>query len=75
MSCNFWYQKSPFCLFFCSEDRPNLSKLVETVKNNFNDRYEDVRRHWGGNTLSSKSQARKNKIERTKARELAQKNV
>jgi large subunit ribosomal protein L7Ae len=61
--------------FLHSEDRPNLAKLIETVKNNFNDRYDDVRRHWGGNTLSSKSQARKNKIEKAKAREVAHKNT
>jgi large subunit ribosomal protein L7Ae len=54
------------------EDRPQLSKLTETVKNNFNDR-EEIRRHWGGNILSIKSQAKKGKIEKAKARELAQK--
>jgi len=72
------HRKTTSCLAFQNinpEDRPNLAKLVETVKNNFNDRYEDVRRHWGGNTLSVKSQARKNKIEKVKAREAAQKNT
>jgi large subunit ribosomal protein L7Ae len=54
-------------------DRPNFNKVVESIKNNFNERYEEIRRHWGGGLLGSKSAARIAKIERAKARELAQK--
>jgi large subunit ribosomal protein L7Ae len=54
-------------------DRPNFTKVVETIKNNFNERYEEIRRHWGGGLLGSKSAARITKLERVKARELAQK--
>merc|ERR1712025_1244874 len=28
------------------EDRPSLNKLIEAVKNNFNDRFEELRKHW-----------------------------
>ncbi|XP_055342578.1 60S ribosomal protein L7a-like [Paramacrobiotus metropolitanus] len=70
------HRKTASCLAFQNinaEDRPSLSKVVETVKNNFNERYDEIRRHWGGNILSTKSQARKGKLEKAKAREVAQK--
>ncbi|KAF4525914.1 hypothetical protein B566_EDAN014631 [Ephemera danica] len=54
-------------------DRANFAKIVESIKNNFNERYEEIRKHWGGGLLGSKSQARIAKLERAKARELAQK--
>merc|ERR1712002_523673 len=55
------------------EDKSALSKVVEAVRNNFNDRSEEVRRQWGGGILGSKSQARIAKLERLKAKEIAQK--
>merc|ERR1712002_681189 len=55
------------------EVKSALSKVVEAVRNNFNDRSEEVRRHWGGGILGSKSQARIAKVEKLKAKELAQK--
>ncbi|XP_065170208.1 large ribosomal subunit protein eL8 [Atheta coriaria] len=56
-----------------SGDRANFNKLVEVVKTNFNDRGDELRRHWGGGMLGSKSAARVAKLERAKAKELAQK--
>lgn len=56
-----------------SGDRANFSKLVEAIKTNFNDRYDEIRRHWGGGLLGSKSAARIAKLEKAKAKELAQK--
>ncbi|CAJ0934019.1 unnamed protein product, partial [Mesorhabditis belari] len=55
------------------EDKGTLSKIVETVTTNFNDRAEEIRRHWGGHTMSDRSQAKVAKLERAKAKEVAQK--
>jgi len=56
-----------------ASDRTNLTKVVEAVKTNYNDRHDEIRRHWGGGLLGSKSLARIAKLERARARELAQK--
>nr|KAF6392571.1 hypothetical protein mPipKuh1_007772 [Pipistrellus kuhlii] len=51
-----------------------LAKLVEAIRTNYNeryDRYDEIRRHWGGNVLGPKSVARIAKLEKAKAKELA----
>jgi len=55
------------------EDKSNLSKLVETIRTNFNERYDELKRHWGGGILGSKSNARIHKLEKARAKEIAQK--
>merc|ERR1719383_8424 len=70
------HRKTATCLALANvnpEDRPALNKVVEAVKTNFNDRGEELRRHWGGGIMGAKSQARITKPEKAKARELAQK--
>ncbi|KAK2099776.1 60S ribosomal protein L7A, partial [Saguinus oedipus] len=56
-----------------SEHKGALAKLVEAIRTNYNDRYDEIRRHWGGNVLGSKSVARITKFEKAKAKELATK--
>jgi hypothetical protein len=34
-----------------SEDKGALAKLVEAIRTNYNDRYDEIRGHWGGNVL------------------------
>jgi len=56
-----------------SGDRSQFSKLLDAIKTNFNDRHDELRRHWGGGILGSKSAARVTKLERAKVKEAAQK--
>ncbi|XP_036014871.1 60S ribosomal protein L7a-like [Mus musculus] len=56
-----------------SEDKGALAKLVEAIRTNYNDRYDEIRRHWRGNVLGPKSVARIAKLEKAKAKELATK--
>jgi len=56
-----------------SSDRSNLNKLIETIRTNFNERYEELRKHWGGGVLGAKARARIAKAERMQAKELAEK--
>merc|ERR1712096_8608 len=50
-----------------SEHKQELSKLIETVRTNYNDRGDEIRKHWGGGTLGAKSQAKLNKRLRIEA--------
>merc|ERR1712119_277218 len=34
-----------------SADRGSLNKLVDTVKTNFNERADEIKKHWGGSSL------------------------
>lgn len=54
-----------------SADRTSLNKVVETVKTNFNERADEIKKHWGGSTLGNKSAAKVTKLEKLKAKELA----
>lgn len=56
-----------------SEDKTGLAKLADVCKTNFNERYDELRRHTGGGVLGAKSMARIHKLEKLKARELQQK--
>merc|ERR1712018_841345 len=44
-----------------AEHRQELSKLVETITTNYNERAETIRKSWGGGVLGAKSQAKLNK--------------
>lgn len=56
-----------------NEDRPTLVKLVEAIKANYNDKYDEFRRKWGGGIMGQKTQTRLAKIELAKAKEMAAK--
>merc|ERR1712117_714925 len=69
-------RKTAACLALTAanpEDRAAMSKLTEAVKTNFNERFEEIRRHWGGGVMGSKSLARIAKLEKAKAKEMAHK--
>jgi large subunit ribosomal protein L7Ae len=70
------HRKTATCLAFTQvnpDDKSALNKLCESVKTNFNERVDEIRRHWGGGVMGHKSQARIAKLEKAKAKELAQK--
>jgi len=72
------HRRTASCLAFQNvntDDKPALSKLVEAIKTNFNERYEELRRQWGGGQVGSKSQDRIKKLDKAKQKEVTQKMV
>merc|ERR1711956_206515 len=56
-----------------AEYRAALGKLVESVNTNYNERADEIRRNWGGQIMSQRSQAAAAKLERIRLKELAKK--
>jgi large subunit ribosomal protein L7Ae len=52
------------------EDKHTLNNLIDAVKTNYNDRYDEIRRHWGGGIMGVKSQAVTDRLERAKLKEV-----
>jgi large subunit ribosomal protein L7Ae len=55
-----------------NEDKFDFSKILEAIKANFNDKYDEHRKKWGGGIMGSKSQAKTKAKERLLAKEAAQ---
>ncbi|KAF3946231.1 hypothetical protein CMV_027480, partial [Castanea mollissima] len=55
-----------------NEDKLEFSKILEAIKANFNDEYDEYRKKWGGGIMGSKSQAKTKVKERLLAKEAAQ---
>ncbi|XP_076922581.1 large ribosomal subunit protein eL8y-like [Bidens hawaiensis] len=55
-----------------NEDKMEFSRILEAVKANFNDKYDEYRKKWGGGIMGSKSQAKTKAKERVLAKEAAQ---
>ncbi|KAI7252722.1 hypothetical protein KC335_g15539, partial [Hortaea werneckii] len=43
------------------EDKAELSKLVQTIKEGYMEKTEESKRHWGGGIMGAKSQAKTRK--------------
>ncbi|ESW17855.1 hypothetical protein PHAVU_007G274200 [Phaseolus vulgaris] len=55
-----------------NEDKMEFSRILEAIKANFNDKYDEYRKKWGGGIMGSKSQAKTRAKERLLAKEAAQ---
>ncbi|KAJ6936424.1 hypothetical protein NC652_011208 [Populus alba x Populus x berolinensis] len=55
-----------------NEDKLEFSKVLEAVKANFNDKFDEHRKKWGGGIMGSKSLAKSKAKERVLAKEAAQ---
>ncbi|BAD88312.1 putative 60S ribosomal protein L7A [Oryza sativa Japonica Group] len=55
-----------------NEDKLEFSKILEAIKSNFNDKFDEVRKKWGGGIMGSKSQAKTKAREKLLAKEAAQ---
>ncbi|XP_057524137.1 60S ribosomal protein L7a-2 [Amaranthus tricolor] len=55
-----------------NEDKMEFSRIVEAVKANFNDKFDEHRKKWGGGIMGSKSQAKMKAREKVLAKEAAQ---
>jgi len=51
------------------EDRAEFAKVVDTIKTNFLDRYDELRRQWGGGRMGLKSNTKRLKREKALAQE------
>lgn len=69
------HQKTATALALTSvknEDKAEFSKIVDSIKANFNDRFDEHRRQWGGGIMGAKSQAKTRAKEKVMAKEAAQ---
>uniref|UniRef100_A0A6N2NFD0 60S ribosomal protein L7a n=1 Tax=Salix viminalis TaxID=40686 RepID=A0A6N2NFD0_SALVM len=55
-----------------NEDKLEFSRVLEAVKANFNDKFDEHRKKWGGGIMGSKSLAKSKAKERVIAKEVAQ---
>lgn len=53
------------------EDKAEFSKIIESCRSNFNDRFEEVRKRWGGGIMGIKSQHKTEKKRKAIAAEEA----
>ncbi|KAJ6776991.1 RIBOSOMAL PROTEIN L7AE FAMILY MEMBER [Salix koriyanagi] len=55
-----------------NEDKLEFSRILEAIKANFNDKYDEYRKRWGGGIMGSKSQAKTKAKDKVLAKETAQ---
>jgi len=55
------------------EDKNLLKKLAETGTTNYNERADEIKKHWGGGIMSDRSQAKAARVEKARLKEVSQK--
>ncbi|KAI6653106.1 hypothetical protein LOD99_3942 [Oopsacas minuta] len=53
-----------------TEDKALLNTIIDSVTTDFNDRADEIRKHWGGGIMGSKSRARSEFLENQRLKEL-----
>ena len=56
-----------------SEDKASFTTLIDAVRTDYNDRADEIRKHWGGGIMGSKSRARTELFEIQRQKELQKK--
>ena len=56
-----------------SEDKGSYNSLLDAVKTNYNDRFDTIRKTWGGGIMGVKTQAAQAKLDKLKLKEKSQK--
>jgi large subunit ribosomal protein L7Ae len=56
------------------EDEGNFAKLVETINTNYNERFEEIRKQWGGGIMSQRTQHNMRQLAKAKEIETALRN-
>merc|ERR1711964_445930 len=51
------------------EDKPALTRVIENVRANFNDRFDEIAKRWGAKTMGAKTQIAVARAEKAKAKE------
>lgn len=70
---HYWHNSCTYITPLHSEDKGSLNTLLEAVKTNYNERFEDIRKRWGGGIMGRKARDARAKVEKIKMREMASK--